>query len=724
MAEAPSARYVIGFDADTSGVDQSKSALDSLRASIERDAKALGELKASMDRLKGTAEVTRWEALPKDIGRAESEIAKLSAKMAKLKTDFEKAPEGKREGIFAAALQTQGELNSATARLSAFRSEQKRLSTSEPVKLFEDMRLRAEQLKDTLGRNQTAFSRMGGSMSDAGNETAKAADTMQSLSAGAEMAGVNVGGITGKFKALAALGPAGLIALAVAAVVGLTVALGVAVVKATAFAISMSDAARSAGLLREATARAGKASSEELKGAILAIEGRTAASREAITGLVSDYAKLGLSLGAIQAASQAVTVAQQTMGEGAASTLKGLIDRGVDTKRFWLGVFDLKGTGLSFKEVATTLSKQMGVAVGAAEAALRQGRVKLEDGVKALDAAMQAKFGDIARSQMLALPVQLDRLKKSFGAVFTGVNLDSFLGKMDTALGLLRETEVVGKALKQIASLIFQPLADSAGDSFPIVEGFILGVTLALQELTKLGLKAAISLKKTFGDSELFKNMDLVEVGAYAGAIAVGGLVVAVGVLAVAMGVLGVSILLASLPLLVLAAAAVAIGYGIAAAADSVHEGAMDIMNTIVGIGKSIKDFASNIVDGLVEGIKGGIPAFVKGLQSLAESGLKAFKKALGISSPSKAFKAEARWIPEGTAEGVEEGRPRVAQALATLASPDDLGTGQTVNTTSDRSITLVINYYGRGSRADASELGEDLIDILERHLFAKGLPA
>jgi len=723
MANAPTERFVIAFDADLTGIDASKTGLDGLRASIERDTKALGDLSAAMGRLKGTAEVARWEALPKDIGRAESEVAKLSARMEKLKVDFGKAPEGKKEGIFAAGLQAQAELNSATSRLGALRAEQGKLAQSGPVKLFEDMKLSAGRLRESLGQNQTALSRMGGTMNTAAEATNATAVSFEELAGGAQMAGVNVGGIASQFKALAALGPAGLVALAVVAVVALTVALGAAVVKATAFAISMSDAARSTGLLREASARAGKATSDQLREVIFGIEGQTAASRDAITALVSDYSKLGFSLGAIQSAAQAVTIAQQTMGEGAASTIKGLIDRGVDTKRFWLGVFDLKGTGLSFKEVATTLSKQMGVAVGAAEAALRQGRVKLEDGVKALDAAMSAKFGDIARSQMLALPVQFDRLKKSAGAIFSGLSLDGFLTKMDSALGLLRETEVVGKALKQIASLIFQPLADSAGDTFPMLEGFILGVTIALQELVKLALKGAIAFKKTFGGSELFKDLDMVEVGFYAGAFAVGAMVVAVGALAVAMGVLAVAVLLASIPLLILGAAAVAIGFGIAAAADSVHEGAMDIMNTITDIGKSIKDFASNIVSGLIEGIKGGIPAFVKGLQSLAESGLKAFKKALGISSPSKLFKAEARWIPEGAAEGIEEGRPRVARALAQMASPSDMGGNAVTNNSSEYGGVTNNFFFGAESRADDERLAYRIVDIIELQMLAAGRP-
>ena len=40
----PSARFVIGFDADTGGIDRSKSALEGLKATIDKDVKTLSRI--------------------------------------------------------------------------------------------------------------------------------------------------------------------------------------------------------------------------------------------------------------------------------------------------------------------------------------------------------------------------------------------------------------------------------------------------------------------------------------------------------------------------------------------------------------------------------------------------------------------------------------------------------------------------------------------------------
>ena len=138
---APTARLVIDFEANTSGIDAAKGKLEGLQNAIEKDSKALKELSESMARLKGTAEVARWEALPKDIRAADNEVKKLSDKMAKLKSDFEKAPAGKQEGIFGEGLKTSSALETAAKRLSALKAEQEKLGKSSPVKMFEDMRL-------------------------------------------------------------------------------------------------------------------------------------------------------------------------------------------------------------------------------------------------------------------------------------------------------------------------------------------------------------------------------------------------------------------------------------------------------------------------------------------------------------------------------------------------------------------------------------------------------
>jgi hypothetical protein len=709
----PSARLVIDFDANTSGIDNAKSKLEGLQGAIEADSKALKELSESMARLKGTAEVARWEALPKDIRAAENEVTKLSSKMAKLKDDFAKAPAGKQEGIFGAGLQTQGDLDKASRRLSALRGEQEKLGKSSPVKLFEDMKAASEKLKGTLGKNQTELSRMGGSME-------KAKGGLDKLKEGADAAGSPLGGMIGKFQNLKALGPAAIyIAIAVALA---AVAIGFALVigKALSFAIAMSDAARSSRLLREANA-SNLVTADNLKSITQDVLGKTNAQEDAVASLAAEYSRLGLTMLGVKSATSSVTIATQVMGQQVGGTIKGLIDRATLGKRFWLNALDLRGTGLAFNDVAKSLAKNMKIAVGAAASALRDGRVKLDDGVKALDDAMEARFGGIARKQMLALPTQMERLKKNLGAIFSGLDIEPFLEKLDSALGMFKETEVVGKALKQAIKAIFQPLANSAGDTMPILEGFILGVTIGLQKLVILGLKTAIVFKKIFG-SGFLKDLDLVTVGVYAGIAAF--TIFAVGMTGLALTLALVAIPLAAIALIILAIPA-AIGFAIFYIVDAIVTTIDDLITYMDESGTSIGEAASGILDAIIDVVTEGIEDVVDAFSDLGAAGVKAFKDAFGIASPAKKILAPAREIPNAIVKASDEGRPKVASALERLASPEDvnlpsgesaagkLGNGGTTN-------QVVVNYYGKGSRDDANQFGEWLYDELETQRLAR----
>jgi hypothetical protein len=722
----PSARFVIAFDADTSGISQSKSALDSLQASIEKDTKALSEMQAAMQRLKGTAEVARFEALPRDIAKAESEVTKLEKQMASLKTKLDAAPAGKKDAISAELAKAQGELGKATAKVGGLRKEQAGLAQTSPVKAFNDLKLASEKLKGSLGNNQVALSRLGGTMKGAGGDVAKAGGGLSSLAEAAEQIPGPIGGIASKLKQLKALGPAAAVAAIVVGLVALGVAAAMAAWQFGKFVLQSADAARSAGLLREASA-VGSASAKDLEGAMLRVEGKTSATREAVSGLVEEYSRLRLSLSAIEGATSAVTVATQAAGQAAGSTIKGLIDRGVDTKRFWLNALDLKGTGISMREVSTQLAKQMKIAVGAAEAALRDGRVKLEDGIKALDSAVEARFGEVARRQMLALPVQLDRAKKNLAGLFNGVNIEPFLEKLHDVLSLLDETSETGQQLRELAKRIFQPLVDGASSLLPLVEGAIYGIVFSFLLLENIGLRVAIAMKKTFGGS-LFKDLDLVTVGFYLAVAAVGAFVAMAVGLAVVLGILGALIagslvmgllaiapaaIAAMLPFLPLIAVIAALGaiiyavYKIFTDAD-LREAIMEVINGAV---KAVKDGASKLWDAFKE---------------LASGTVKAFKSALGIASPSKVFQAEAKWIPLGAAQGIEDGKPAVASALSTLAEPSAMGgaeAGERLAMAGGSGTTnqVYVNYHGAGSRSDAQRFAGWLFDELETLTLARG---
>lgn len=721
----PTARFTITFDAETGGIERSKSALDGLRSTIERDTKALADMGAAMQRLKGNADVMRWEALPKDIVKAESEVAKLEKQMAKLKAAFEVAPAGKKEGIFAAGLSTQGDLNKATARLAGLREEQGKLARAAPVLLFEDLKESSEKTASGIAKAQTALSRLGGTM----GEVSATSGGLASLGEAAQQVPGPVGSIASKFQQLKALGPAA----AVVAVTVAFIALGVVIAKSawelTKFALFSADAARSAMLLRTASA-VGSASARDLEGAMLRVEGKTAATREAVSGLVEEYSRLRLTLGAIEGATSAVTVATQAAGQAAGATIKGLIDRGVDTKRFWLNALDLKGTGVSLREVSTQLAKQMKVAVGAAESALRDGRVKLEDGIKALDAAVEARFGEVARRQMLALPVQLDRARKNLAGIFKDVNVEGFLGKLRDVLSLLDETSETGKSLRVLGKAIFQPLVDGASAALPFVEGAIYGVIYVAQTLVIWGLKAQIALKKVFGGSSIFKDIDLMKLGFQSAVgVAAGFITVLVALGAIVAGV-ALSFALVTAPIWGTIAAVIALATHWDEAIQAISDAVGRIPGDIKGTAKAMAGAVGEIIEAIYNAIKNGVGRVAEAITGLADSAVGAFNKALLIRSPSKRFERQAFEIPQGTVKGVEKGRPLVAAALASLADPNDMGGGETGALLAQGGrggntiYQIELNYHGAGSRSDAQRFVQYLHEELETLTLAKGLPA
>lgn len=713
----PSARFVISFGADTSGVSQATSAIDTLRGSIEKDTKALGEMQAAMQRLKGTAEVTRWEGLPKDIAKSQSEISKLQKQLAPLKENLDIAKQarvspGDMKTLTDQISPLEKALESAQKRLHALTAEQKHLGGSHAVKTFEDMKASSDKLKSSIGNSQVSLSRLGGSM----GETKGAASSMQALAEASQQVPGPLGSMAGQFKQLAALGPVGLVAAIAVAVVMLGVAIAKTAWEFGKLIVQSADAARSALLLDQGAATA-KASAGQLHDAMLRVEGRTSATREAVTELIHEYARLGLTIRGIEGAANAVTIATQAAGAQAGSVIKGLIDRGVNTKRFWVGAFDLKGTGLTTKDVATQVAKQMKVSIGVATAALRDGRIKLEDGIKALEGAVETRFGDIARKQMLALPVQIDRLKQNLASIFKDVDIEPVLSKLRDLLSIFEETHEIGKSLRSDAKTLFQPLIAGASAALPLMEGMIYGAILAVQTLTIWGLKAAVAIKKLFGDSKVFKDLDMVKTGAYIGAAAIMAMVVA-------FVLLGVALAAVMAPLAIVGGTVGAIGYGIVKAV-------MDIVGSISALvdymrGVDVGAAASGIVDAIAEAVRDGVGKVAKAFSELAEAGLKAFNKTLGIASPAKVVKKAAKWIAPGVVEAVDEGRPAVARSLQRLVDPSDVGQSSSTGApgagaVGGNSTTNHFHYHGSGSRSDAQKFGQWVFESLETLALARG---
>lgn len=92
------------------------------------------------------------------------------------------------------------------------------------------------------------------------------------------------------------------------------------------------------------------------------------------------------------------------------------------------------------------------------------------------------------------------------------------------------------------------------------------------------------------------------------------------------------------------------------------------IINTFKGINWA--DLGKNIIDGVINGVKGAADSLINVFKDLAKSALNAVKDFFGIASPSKVMRDQVgKMLPAGMAEGVEEGmdaeEKRIKAALA-----------------------------------------------------------
>lgn len=107
------------------------------------------------------------------------------------------------------------------------------------------------------------------------------------------------------------------------------------------------------------------------------------------------------------------------------------------------------------------------------------------------------------------------------------------------------------------------------------------------------------------------------------------------------------------------------------------------ILDALAGFGRLLVDVGSNLIDGLIDGIKSAAGHIADAVLGPIKDTIKGVKNLLGISSPSKLFRQFGGWVGEGFALGIEALTPRVAAAsadmigaLTTNALVPDVGLG------------------------------------------------
>ena len=89
------------------------------------------------------------------------------------------------------------------------------------------------------------------------------------------------------------------------------------------------------------------------------------------------------------------------------------------------------------------------------------------------------------------------------------------------------------------------------------------------------------------------------------------------------------------------------------------------VVNGVIGLPSKMAEIGSNIVSGIWDGISSGWDWLKGKVSDLAGGLLSAAKGALGIHSPSKAFRDEfGRWLMPGTVEGVKKSMPKTLREM------------------------------------------------------------
>lgn len=577
---------------------------------------------------------------------------------------LEDGTSGPAESAASALKGLRSQIDADTKALSDMQRAMKNLQGGTTVNIaqFRALKEQIDQKKAAIGRAQSAYIGLGGTFGKTASGGGSVRSMFEQLTAQAKAVPGPIGGVVGKLEALKGLVAGGAIALGIvaitAALAAMVVGTAAAVAALAGYAIGQGDARRNELLRLEGLTKIRSiygftaAKASDLQASIDQVSGSSAIGREQLSKYTEQLHRMGL------------------RGQNLTDALEGM---------------------------AITASVQ-GEAQASRFANMAQGAAMAGGAVRKLADDVKARLGGIAARQMLALSVQTDKLKEEFGILFRDINVEGFLKALRTITSLFSQSTASGRALKTIAEVVFQPMIDSFGLLAPIAKRFFQGVILGLQVVTIQVLKAALWFKKAFG-GDLLKGLDLTAAALMAGKIAAGLLVAGFVAVGAILGALAIPVALFVAQVLYMAHR-ISQFYGLVKDAFAYDWS---------GLGRSV-------TDGIVSGLKRGSSWVIDTVKNLGKGAWKAFKTALGISSPSKEFAKLGVEIPRGVQQGINAGAAGAQGSAESMVSVPDAQSGGGGG--ASRSITISIgDIHVHSSARDAGGLGQSLKAELERIL-------
>lgn len=493
----------------------------------------------------------------------------------------------------------------------------------------------------------------------------------------------------------AALGAAG-------AAIALTAAVGGAAIAAASFGLKAADAARSARLLADALTGS-KELGAEFDQVVTQLASKVPLARTQIADLARELSLMKLGRRDMQAGLTAIAITTSAIGDAAGNVIKGVVQSSAAMKRFSLGARDmwgeytgLAGSGLKSMDVLSALAKQLGVGVGEVEKRLRLGQVKLKDGMRALEAAAETRFGKTVQGQMLAINTQFSKAGENIARMTSGVDIEPALNGLKELLSIFDESTVAGSVMKVLLTEGLGGVSRALGVLLPLGKAFFLEMAIGAMEIYLALRPIGRQILEWIGPLLTTEN------AATAGKVAIYALAAVFGVLAVAAGA---AVALIATPF-VLAGLAI---WGLVTAAQTAWNALAD----------GAADVGRFIVDGLIGGILGGIPNVLSAVANLGTSIADKFKSALGIASPSKLFFSYGVNIGEGAKGGIEASSGRVQGAVDDMAPAPPAGGGGALARFGGGTVNVYVGdvYFGSQKAAEHEKLS--LAEFLRQQLQA-----
>jgi hypothetical protein len=447
-------------------------------------------------------------------------------------------------------------------------------------------------------------------MKDAGAAAKESRDGIKGMLESVEKGGGVLGQFAGKLRGVVEAGGklgGSLFIVAAAAVVAFVAALAAGAIALVSYAIKAADAARDQRLLMQAF----EASKPALAGvgkAIKSVHDATGVGVDKLKGFAKQLEASKVSAKDMPAALRALATAEAALGEG-----------------------------------------------GAAEFAeqLKSGKKSVAELAKEVD----SKFGGIVKARMLGLGAQFAKAKENVASLFAGLKLEGFLTALKGILDLLDANTSSGRALRNVAEKMLQPIIDGLTAAGPIAKAFFKGLVVGALLVAIGFFKVRNALRDAFG-GDAVSSIDTVRTAMYVGAAIVIGFVAALALLAAGV------------------AAVVGVFFGLQMAVSAAFDA---VMNFDFGaLGSAFADGASGaaaaLVEGLVAGILAGTGPVGSAMASLAGSAVKALMGGLDARSPSRKTMKGGQFAGQGVVVGAKSEKKNVEDAMRGLVQiPSDV---------------------------------------------------